>query len=64
MKSKYLIGLIPSIFILMIACFARAAPIEDYVAGHKSTLILEPAIMLLFGAALIALATGFKRKKQ
>ncbi len=28
MKSKYLIGLIPSLFILMIACFARAAPVQ------------------------------------
>ncbi len=63
MKSKYLIGLIPSIFILMIACFAKASPIEGYIVGHKSALIPEPAIMLLFGAGLIGLAAGPRRRK-
>lgn len=27
--SKYLIGVIPSLFLLVIACFARATPVEQ-----------------------------------
>lgn len=60
MKSKYLTGLIPSIFILLIACFAEAAPVEGYVVSHNSTLIPESAIMLLFGAGLIALSARLR----
>lgn len=60
MKSKYLIGLIPSIFILMIACFAEASPIEGYAMSHNSTLTPESAIMLLLGAGLIALSARLR----
>lgn len=64
MKSKYLIGLIPSVFILMIACFARATPISEVVEGYKSTLTPQPAVMLLFGIGLVVLAAGIRRIKR
>ena len=64
MKSKYLIGLIPSFFILMIAHFAKAAPIEGVVEGYNSTLTPEPAVMLLFGIGLVVLAAGIRRIKR
>jgi hypothetical protein len=42
MKSKYLIGVIPSIFILMIACFAKAEPVAENLGfDSESTLCYE-----------------------
>ena len=37
--SKYLIGILPSLFLLLIACFARATPIDqrqDPMSLHSS----------------------------
>ena len=43
MKSKYLIGVIPSIFyILLIACFAKAVPVAENLGfDTESTLCYE-----------------------
>ncbi len=41
MKSKYLIGLIPSLFILMIACLARATPVHLPSVIYSSTSCYE-----------------------
>ncbi len=48
--SKYLIGLIPSIFILIIACFAKATPVQQHQVFDTNTQYfktIEPGKALL-----------------
>ncbi len=64
MKSKYLIGIIPSVFILLIACLAKAAPVGESLVASNTSLTLAPAIMFLVGAGLIGIATWIKRQNH
>ena len=50
MKSKYLIGLLPSIFILTIACLAKASPLTEAITDHNSFFAPEPTMLLLLGS--------------